>query len=85
MKNNEALELAKAYRTTFKSEKGKAVLLDMAKTASVFTETTDLTPAVMAYKEGQRAMLSRIFGLLDMKYEDIIKLYHNDWEGEEDE
>lgn len=81
--NKEALEIAKAYRSVFKSTKGREVLLDMAKNSSVFTGITELNPQTMAFKEGQRDIIFRIFSLLDMEYEEIVKLYHNEWEGED--
>lgn len=83
MQTKESLEIVKAYRSIFKSEKGRAVLLDMAKNASVFSMSSDLTPTSMAFKEGQRQMIFNIFNTLEMEYEEIIKLFNNE-EGEND-
>ena len=80
--NKEALELIKNYREIFKSKKGRAVLLDLAKFSNVFSAGTELTPESMAYKEGQRSLLYHIFSTIDMEYQDIIDLFSKSTEDE---
>lgn len=83
--NEEAQELIKTYMSTFKSQKGKDILMDMSKMSGIFSVSDDLSPTAMAFREGQRSILFRIFSMISMEKEQIVELFSNKnpWEGED--
>ena len=65
--------LIQDYRTTFSTAPGKRVLEDMQRAYSKRTSFTKGAPDVMAFKEGQRAVLIAIDRMLEEPLETLLQ------------
>ena len=60
-------KLKQAYDAVFRTEQGQWVLEDLARQHFIFTETAvEADPYLTYFKEGQRAAVLRIMGILRM-------------------
>jgi hypothetical protein len=75
VEENAALEVVRSYKATFKGRRGKAVLLDMAKKAGLFSPPNSLEPQDLAHQAGKREVILNIISVLDMDYDEVLKLY----------
>jgi hypothetical protein len=62
------------YHQVFGTPAGRRVLADIAKSAHIYGQIFDSNPYKMALKEGERAMVLRLFRVLKMKPSEIEKL-----------
>lgn len=84
--SKEDREVVRKYKAAFKGAQGKAVLIDMCKNAGLFSPPASLDPQDLAYSAGQRATIISIINILDMDYEDVLKLFtSNTYLGDEGE
>lgn len=66
----------------FHTEKGKSVLVDLAKECGLFAPSSNLDPQNLAFREGQREVIHKLLTLSNMKMADLHKLFVNDYRNE---
>jgi len=71
---DKAEQLRKDYKTTFESESGQRVLNDLKKTCFYNTSTINESSNVMAFNEGQRAVVLHITTKLNLSVERLKEL-----------
>lgn len=67
-------EMLEAYRKVFLSPEGKIVLKDLMKSTYFYNTTQDADPTIMAFQEGQRALVLRLLNTLKMSHEHIERM-----------
>ena len=67
-------EMLEAYRRVFLSDDGKLILKDLMKSTFFYSTTQDTDVSIMAFQEGQRALVLRILSTLKMSHEHIERL-----------
>lgn len=73
-KRHKRADLVRAYKNTFSTDEGKAVLHDLMKTFHVLQSTMDSNPHEVAYKEGERSVVLRILRTINTDANDLEKI-----------
>lgn len=66
-----------AYKKFFTSEDGKLILKDLIRSTKFFDTTFHTDQSVMAFEEGQRALVLRILRSTKVKQEDIERMFED--------
>ena len=78
-----------AYNKTFESVEGKEVLYDLMNTCnfmgSSILDSNSYEPLAMAFRDGQKAIVSRILTTLSISNEQFIKMIEQKQQSEEEE
>jgi hypothetical protein len=68
-------EILESYRKVFSSPEGKLILEDLIKSTKFFETIYHEDHSIMAFDEGQRALVLRIISMVRLKPKDIDKMF----------
>lgn len=77
-KIREKREMLEAYRKVFTSHEGKLVLKDLMKSSGFYESTYNPDHSVMAFDEGQRALVLRIIHTLNLTPAQVEQMFDAD-------
>lgn len=73
-KRHKKADLIRAYKNTFSSEEGKAVLHDLMRTFHVLNSTMDSSTNEVMFKEGERSVILRILRTINTDANELEKI-----------